>query len=618
MSTPVSSDRVVVSGWYASFFSDAYWSFADVEYAADRTQREVDYLTQRLHAAGAERVADLGCGRGRHAIALAKRGFEVVGYDIAEETIGVAAQRAHEASTDVQFVVVDLLSFDPFGEASYDAVISIQATGWGSDEQQLSLLSAIRRALRPGGLLILDHSSILAITRHFEPHFQYDLEGVGRYSLDRYFDPVLGRMEGALSLLDTAGYLHRFSHDVRMYSTPEILALVGAAGFDVVAVDGDFVAGGNVDQDTRYVQVVARAVAGPPASLGVADAVLASGALDLRGSPDEVVFIDVPPHTVWSALERADGMAEWARHYPVADPYGAERAAPALSSQFGVDLDPKQIVFGAGVTGLLHSASRLVHVGTLLTPSVAHPDLAAWVSASGGRVARAAHDGSVESWLDSIAANEPAVIQVDRPTLAATIMPKEDVAVLARLAEAHGGLVVVDETFGSYLPSCESLVTLTVDIPNLVVLRSVSKAYCSGGYRVAYAVAGLSAARLLREVAPPLQVSELPYQAALDMARAGDAATDRLRTRVAAVKPVVEAAFAGAGFVALSGDRRLPWALMHDPDGAHERALQARGVTAKRLPPARGPGDERRDYVRLSIPLDEFRVTVLLEALDLS
>ena len=44
-----------------------------------------------------------------------------------------------------------------------DAVMCVQAFGWGSDADQLALLRRVRRALAPGGVLVLDHSNVLAI-----------------------------------------------------------------------------------------------------------------------------------------------------------------------------------------------------------------------------------------------------------------------------------------------------------------------------------------------------------------------------------------------------------------------------------------------------------------------
>jgi hypothetical protein len=44
--------------WYEQYFTADYWSYADAEYTAERTQAEISYLAQTLaeHAQGITRT----------------------------------------------------------------------------------------------------------------------------------------------------------------------------------------------------------------------------------------------------------------------------------------------------------------------------------------------------------------------------------------------------------------------------------------------------------------------------------------------------------------------------------------------------------------------------------
>src|SRR5215213_9297819 len=62
------------------------------------TEQEVGFLVDRLGLRPGMRVLDVGCGPGRHALELARRGLRVVGLDISARFLGLAAARAPTAT----------------------------------------------------------------------------------------------------------------------------------------------------------------------------------------------------------------------------------------------------------------------------------------------------------------------------------------------------------------------------------------------------------------------------------------------------------------------------------------------------------------------------------------
>lgn len=101
-------------------------------------------------------MLDVGCGPGRHAHALARRGFEVVGVDISARFVELARREAPAGAT---FVRADAraLAYD----REFDAVISLCQGAFGlSDggtntalDPDVAVLAGMARALRPGGRL---------------------------------------------------------------------------------------------------------------------------------------------------------------------------------------------------------------------------------------------------------------------------------------------------------------------------------------------------------------------------------------------------------------------------------------------------------------------------------
>jgi SAM-dependent methyltransferase len=100
-------------------------------------------------------ILDAGCGTGRYAIELAKRGFQVCGVDRSTELIAIARNREPDALERPEFLIADLL------EASlpshFDAVLCRGVLNdFVEDGERSSIFRKFAAWLRPGGILIFD------------------------------------------------------------------------------------------------------------------------------------------------------------------------------------------------------------------------------------------------------------------------------------------------------------------------------------------------------------------------------------------------------------------------------------------------------------------------------
>jgi SAM-dependent methyltransferase len=111
------------------------------------------WLVERRVLPGAA-VLDAGCGTGRYAIELARRGYVVSGVDVSPDLIARAQSSAANMARPVSFTVSDILALPA---SQYDAILCrgvLDDLVVAGDRQ--SVFRVFRRALKPEGVLVLD------------------------------------------------------------------------------------------------------------------------------------------------------------------------------------------------------------------------------------------------------------------------------------------------------------------------------------------------------------------------------------------------------------------------------------------------------------------------------
>jgi SAM-dependent methyltransferase len=130
------------------------------------TLQEVDHLVAALGLTAGERVLDVGCGPGRHAHELARRGLQVHGVDISQRFVDLARAGAPPGAT---FERLDARHL-PF-DAEFDAVICLCQGAFGlmrAHEGDDAVLAGMARALRRGGRLALSAFNAYFAVRYHE------------------------------------------------------------------------------------------------------------------------------------------------------------------------------------------------------------------------------------------------------------------------------------------------------------------------------------------------------------------------------------------------------------------------------------------------------------------
>ncbi len=117
---------------------------------------KVEELLARTSTDERQRILDLGCGTGRHAIYFARRkNFDVYGFDGSPKAIESAKEELQREKLSAQLAVHDMTEPFEYEDRFFDAVISTMVIGHAYSEQVRSIALEIDRVSKSGGYLYL-------------------------------------------------------------------------------------------------------------------------------------------------------------------------------------------------------------------------------------------------------------------------------------------------------------------------------------------------------------------------------------------------------------------------------------------------------------------------------
>ena len=227
--------------WYERFFDGPYRRLFGHTLTPERTAREATFIRDALALQPGQELLDLCCGHGRHAVPLAVAGVRVTGQDLHHASLEEASRNAAAAGVPLDTVQADMRDI-PFS-GRFDAVINIfSAFGYfPTVEEDLTVLTAVQRALRPGGRLLLDTINREWVIAHYVARdWRQDEAGV-RYLEERTLDLAQGTIRTEFSVVSPDGAVEALpSFEVRVYALTEMIALLARAGLVFRAAYGDF------------------------------------------------------------------------------------------------------------------------------------------------------------------------------------------------------------------------------------------------------------------------------------------------------------------------------------------------------------------------------------------
>jgi 2-polyprenyl-3-methyl-5-hydroxy-6-metoxy-1,4-benzoquinol methylase len=117
------------------------------------TEQPNALLVSAIQGRKSGRALDFGMGQGRNAVFLAQQGWDVTGFDPAEEAIRIAKKNAASVGVKIHAIVARDDQFD-FGATQWDLIVVTYVRDLTAHDA-----TVFRRALRPGGVVVYENGS---------------------------------------------------------------------------------------------------------------------------------------------------------------------------------------------------------------------------------------------------------------------------------------------------------------------------------------------------------------------------------------------------------------------------------------------------------------------------
>ena len=229
-----------MTAWYED---DVFWETMERFFfshfrTGDMAEQEIVQIGRLVPLPRGAAILDLGCGPGRLALPLARRGFAVTGVDRTARYLERARAAAAAASLDVEFVEEDMRRFAR--PSAFDAVLNLFSTfGYFElPEDDDRVLQQAFASLKPGGVIVMEMLGKEQIARDYQERIWYPSTDGDEYLLEHH--EVLDGFRGIVNTWTVVrdGERRVFHVTVRLYSGVELEDALHRAGFRQVRLYG--------------------------------------------------------------------------------------------------------------------------------------------------------------------------------------------------------------------------------------------------------------------------------------------------------------------------------------------------------------------------------------------
>jgi SAM-dependent methyltransferase len=227
--------------WFREFYVEELTELVGFP-SPEATAQQVSFVLDKLKLPKRAMILDLCCGYGRVTHLLAKNKiYQITGFDLSENFLEIA--RSEFSSPNIKYVQGDMRKL-PF-KNQFDAVVNL-FTSFGyfeTDEENEKILAQINKALKTGGLFLLDYENKFNFVMNEvlkKKRSWYNTKHHQLYLIENDYDFVNEREIVTFRQYKDGAIVKQVCYNIRLFSFPELEKMLTRNGFEILQVWGDF------------------------------------------------------------------------------------------------------------------------------------------------------------------------------------------------------------------------------------------------------------------------------------------------------------------------------------------------------------------------------------------
>ncbi len=221
--------------WFEDWFDSPYYHLLYGNRDQNEAGNFINNLLRFLQPDSHDTFLDLACGKGRHALEIAKKGYHTTGIDLSENSIAEAKSIDNDF---LHFHVGDMRHVHFPNQFNFILNLFTSFGYFDTQSGQTETLQAINKQLKPGGVLVIDYLNVVLAEKQIaaNPDNQIIEDGVAFSTRKRVSNQFITK---EIQVNDT-DFDHVFYEHIWRLNFDDFNTLLKKTGFTIQTIFGDY------------------------------------------------------------------------------------------------------------------------------------------------------------------------------------------------------------------------------------------------------------------------------------------------------------------------------------------------------------------------------------------